>query len=125
MSRDLKKDNRQNRDVANFHRTEMQKELVIQKLREKGCRITKQRQILLDVILREEIGAISRKNMYRISCCMNCDKEDACTIELDDHTVCRLSAQNWYKVISEGLRACGYVESQNVTKVMIDFCESE
>ena len=125
MSRDLKNDNRQNRDVANFHRTEMQKELVIQKLREKGCRITKQRQILLDVILREEIGAISRKNMYRISCCMNCDKEDACTIELDDHTVCRLSAQNWYKVISEGLRACGYVESQNVTKVMIDFCESE
>ena len=125
MSRNLKNDNRQNRDVANFHRTEMQKELVIQKLREKGCRITKQRQILLDVILREEIGAISRKNMYRISCCMNCDKEDACTIELDDHTVCRLSAQNWYKVISEGLRACGYVESQNVTKVMIDFCESE
>ncbi|MDD6639295.1 MAG: Fur family transcriptional regulator [Lachnospiraceae bacterium] len=125
MSRDLKNDNRQNRDVANFHRTEMQKELVIQKLREKGCRITKQRQILLDVILREEIGAISRKNMYQISCCMNCDKEDACTIELDDHTVCRLSAQNWYKVISEGLRACGYVESQNVTKVMIDFCESE
>ena len=125
MSRDLKNDNRQNRDVANFHRTEMQKELVIQKLREKGCRITKQRQILLDVILLEEIGAISRKNMYQISCCMNCDKEDACTIELDDHTVCRLSAQNWYKVISEGLRACGYVESQNVTKVMIDFCESE
>ena len=125
MSRDLKNDIRQNRDVANFHRTEMQKELVIQKLREKGCRITKQRQILLDVILREEIGAISRKNMYRISCCLNCDKEDACTIELDDHTVCRLSAQNWYKVISEGLRACGYVDSQNVTKVMIDFCESE
>ena len=77
MSRDLKNDNRQNRDVANFHRTEMQKELVIQKLRETGCRITKQRQILLDVILLEEIGAISRKNMYRISCCMNCDKEDA------------------------------------------------
>ena len=77
MSRDLKNDNRQNRDVANFHRTEMQKELVIQKLREKGCRITKQRQILLDVILLEEIGAISRKNMYQISCCMNCDKEDA------------------------------------------------
>ena len=46
-------------------------------MRETGCRITKQRQILLDVILREEIGAISRKNMYQISCCMNCDKEDA------------------------------------------------
>ena len=78
---------------------EMQKELVLQKLKEKGCRITKQRRMLLDVILQEEcasckeiyykaqkedgtigtatvyrmmnlleeIGAISRKNMYRIS----------------------------------------------------------
>ena len=157
MSQDLIGQNRRNKDTASFHRTEMQKEIVLQKLREQGCRITRQRQMLLDVILQEEcssckeiyykaasvdssigsatvyrmvnlleeIGAISRKNMYQISCCMNCDKEDACTIELDDHTVCRLSAQNWYKVISEGLRACGYVESQNVTKVMIDFCESE
>ena len=157
MSQDLIGQNRRNKDTASSHRTEMQKEIVLQKLREQGCRITRQRQMLLDVILQEEcssckeiyykaasvdssigsatvyrmvnlleeIGAISRKNMYQISCCMNCDKEDACTIELDDHTVCRLSAQNWYKVISEGLRACGYVESQNVTKVMIDFCESE
>lgn len=78
----------------------MQKELVIQKLKERGCRITKQRLILLDIILEEDcscckeiyykaakldagigtatvyrminiledIGAISRKNMYKISC---------------------------------------------------------
>ena len=84
----------------NFHRTTMQKELVMQKLKDHGCRITKQRKIILDVILNEdcscckeiyykaaaidhsigtatvyrmvnlleEIGAISRKNMYRISC---------------------------------------------------------
>ena len=32
----------------------MQKELVIQKLREKGCRITKQRLMLLDIILEED-----------------------------------------------------------------------
>ena len=128
--------------------------MVLEKLREKGCRITKQRQMLLDVILQEEcssckgiyykassldssigaatvyrmvnlledIGAISRKNMYRISCYMNCEKENACMIELDDHTVCRLSAQNWYKVISEGLRACGYVDNQRVTSVMVDPC---
>ena len=85
--------------TADLHRTKMQKELVLQKLREKGCRITKQRQMILDVILQEEcssckeiyykakkedgsigkatiyrminlleeIGAISRKNMYKIS----------------------------------------------------------
>ena len=110
MSQDLIGQNRRNKDTASFHRTEMQKEIVLQKLREQGCRITRQRQMLLDVILQEEcssckeiyykaasvdssigsatvyrmvnlleeIGAISRKNMYKISCCMNCDKEDSC-----------------------------------------------
>lgn len=134
-----------------------EKEMVLRKLREQGCRITKQRQMLLDVILTEdctsckeiyykaasidpgigaatvyrmvnlleEIGAISRKNMYRISCCMNCEKENACMIELDDNTICQLSAQNWYRVISEGLKVCGYVEGQKVTSVMIDSCANE
>lgn len=134
-----------------------EKEMVLRKLKEQGYRITKQRQMLLDVILKEDctsckeiyykaasidsgigaatvyrmvnlleqIGAISRKNMYRISCCMNCDKENACMIELDDNTVCQLSAQNWYQVISEGLKACGYVEGQKVTSVMIDSCANE
>ena len=86
-------------ETEDLLRTKMQKELVLQKLKEKGCRITKQRQMLLDVILQEEcasckeiyykakkeddrigtatiyrminlleeIGAISRKNMYKIS----------------------------------------------------------
>ena len=31
--------------------TKMQKELIIQKLKEQSCRITKQRQMILDVIL--------------------------------------------------------------------------
>ena len=76
----------------------MQRDLVIKKLKERGCRITKQRLILLDIILNEdcgsckeiyykasmadkgigtatvyrmihileEIGAISRKNMFKI-----------------------------------------------------------
>ena len=95
-------------ETADLHRTKMQKELVIQKLREKGCRITKQRRMLLDVILLEEcasckeiyfkakeqdatigtatiyrminlleeIGAISRKNMYKISIepCLKTDR---------------------------------------------------
>ncbi|MGN1179827.1 MAG: transcriptional repressor [Suilimivivens sp.] len=154
MPQKLTNDNRQYKDSANFHRTEMQREMVIQKLRERGCRITKQRQILLNVILQEEcasckeiyykassmdstigaatvyrmvnlleeIGAISRKNMYKISCSMSCEKENICMIELDDQTVCQLSAQNWYKVISEGLKACGYMEKQKVISVMVDPC---
>ena len=139
-----------NQISANYHRTEMQKEMILQKLREQGCRITKQREMLLDVILQEEctsckeiyykamllddgigaatvyrmvnlleeIGAISRKNMYKVSCCMDCEKENACMIELDDETICQLSAQKWYQVISEGLRACGYVDTQKVRNVV-------
>ena len=96
----------------------MQKDLIIQKLREQGCRITKQRLMILDIILQEEcscckeiyykaskldsrigsatvyrmintleeIGAISRKNMYKVSCSMDCaaDCGHACTLELED-----------------------------------------
>lgn len=77
-----------------------QKQLIIERLRRQGCRITKQREVLLDVILEgdcasckeiyyrafkldhsigiatvyrmvnklEEIGAISRRNMYKVTC---------------------------------------------------------
>lgn len=84
--------------MEEIQRTKMQKEMIIQKLKEDGCRITKQRLMLLDVILEEDcscckeiyyqasrldpgigtatvyrmintlerIGAISRKNMYKV-----------------------------------------------------------
>ena len=153
MEKDMLKS--ENKLAANYHRTRMQKEMVLQHLKENGCRITKQRKILLDIILQEEcasckeiyykaaaldssigaatvyrminlleeIGAISQKNMYRISCGMNCDKEDTCIIELDDESVCRLSSGEWYNVISEGLRCCGYVDEQKVSSVIVEPCE--
>ena len=153
MEKDMLKS--ENKLAANYHRTRMQKEMVLQRLKENGCRITKQRKILLDIILQEEcasckeiyykaaaldssigaatvyrminlleeIGAISRKNMYRISCGMNCDKEDTCIIELDDESVCRLSSGEWCNVILEGLRCCGYVDEQNVSSVIVEPCE--
>lgn len=137
-----------------YRRSDIKKEIVIQKLRERGCRITKQRQILLDVILEQEctsckemyykayevdstigiatvyrmvnlledIGAFSRKNLYKISCSMDCDKENACTIEFEDDTFCQLSAKNWYNVISEGLKACGYGEGKQITSVEVEPC---
>lgn len=109
----------------------MQKEMIIQKLKQKGCRITRQRLMLLDVILEEEcscckeiyykaakrddkigsatiyrminmleeIGAISRKNMYRIACDELQDKEHVCMIELDDDTVIELSPKKWNQII--------------------------
>ena len=136
---------------ARYQRTQMQKEIVIQKLKERGCRITKQRLLRLDIILEEkcscckeiyyravekdegigtatvyrminileEIGAISRKNMYKIDCEKECHMEEVCRIELDDDTVYHFSAQKWNSVIREGLKACGYMQEQEIRSVML------
>ena len=116
-----------------------QREYIIRKLKERGCRITRQRLIILDIILQEdcscckeiyykasgqdtkigfatvyrmvnmleEIGAISRKNMYRVDCSPECRKENACTIELEDNTVIELNEEKWNQIIRTGLAACG------------------
>ena len=100
----LEAQNGRKTEMDHFQRSDMQKEIVMQRLKERGCRMTRQRRILLDVILNEEcacckeiyykasslddgigaatvyrmvnlleeIGAIDRKNMFRISCCQDC-----------------------------------------------------
>lgn len=89
---------KQDENQQKYEKNQMQREIVIQRLKEQGCRITKQRLVLLDIILNEncssckeiyykasridskigtatvyrmintleEIGAISRRNMYKI-----------------------------------------------------------
>lgn len=138
-----------------YHRTRMQKEMILQQLKQEGFRITKQRKILLDIILEEDcssckeiyykaakmdsrigtatvyrmintledIGAISRKNMYKVACGANCSMENVCTIELNDNTVYELSAKRWNRVILEGLKACGYLEQQEIRSVVVKPCE--
>lgn len=137
--------------ASSCQRIRMQKELVIRKLKGRGCRITKQRLMLLDVVLEEncasckeiyyraskldpgigtatvyrlvnlleEIGAISRNNMYKIAYGTDCGKENACMIELDDGTDRRLSGANWNRVLYEGLKACGYIENQKIRSVVV------
>ncbi|MGI6011732.1 MAG: transcriptional repressor [Ruminococcus sp.] len=83
---------------GDIQKMESQKRVILDKMREKGCRITKQRMMILDVILSrecssckeicyyvarkdnsigqatvyrmlnvlEDVGVISRKNMYRV-----------------------------------------------------------
>ena len=119
----------------NYQRTRMQKDVVIQELKKRGCRITKQRRMLLEVILEnecscckeiyynasrldpgigsatvyrmvnllEEIGAISRRNMYKIVRNPDCKDESVCTIELDDNTVQKLSKDSFNNVVLTGL----------------------
>ena len=138
-----------------FERTKMQKEMVIERLKEQGCRITKQRLILLDIILSEEcscckeifyeaskrdkgigqstvyrmvslleeVGAINRKNMYKISCSMDCDKKEACQIELDDNTVFHVSPKELKDVLRAGLEQYGYVKNQEILAVNVVPCD--
>lgn len=144
-------------NARNYHRTQMQRELIIQKLKEQGCRITKQRLMLLDIILEEdcscskeifykasrqdkqigtatvyrmintleEIGAISRKNMYKIACGNTCEVENACVIEFDDNSQLELSAKNWYQIIEKGLEECGYSHGRTVKSVVAKQCDCE
>ena len=37
-------------EVVGYERSEMQKDIILQRLRNRGCRITKQRMMLLDII---------------------------------------------------------------------------
>lgn len=87
-------------EFQNYQKVQKQRDKIICRLKEEGCRLTKQRLVLLDVILKEdcscckeiyykaakldakigtatvyrmlhtleEIGVISRKNMFRIDC---------------------------------------------------------
>lgn len=137
-------------DFRRYRRTQMQKEKILQILKERGYRITRQRQMLLDIILEEEcsnckeiyfkatrqdprigaatvyrmintleeIGAINRQNMYRISSGPTENGEEACTIEFDDDTILVLPAPKWNQIIQSGLAACGYSEGKKVRSVI-------
>lgn len=134
--------------MENYYRTQMQKDRIVDRLKENGCRITKQRMILLDVILSgnctsckeiyykaskldpkigtatvyrmvnllEQIGAISRVNLYEVTCETGAKREEH-VIELDDSSVRVLTEPEWMRVIERGLRACGYIDRQNVRTV--------
>ncbi len=127
------------------------KEQIIEKLKENGCRITKQRLMLIDIILEndcssckeifykaskadhkigvatvyrminalEEIGAISRKNMYRVECSDECARSDGCEIVLDDNTTYHLSLSKWNRVVQEGMKRCGYLKDQKVAAIRL------
>lgn len=140
--------------LTDYNRTNMQKQMILQKLKEEGLRITKQRMMLLDIILGEdcscckeiyyraskmdpkigsatvyrmvntleEIGAISRKNMYKIACGTACELEDACTIKLDNGKIHHLSAKNWNAVLVSGLKAQGYIREEKIESVEVKSC---
>lgn len=135
-----------------YIQTQMRKDIILQKLRDKGYRITKQRQILIDIILDndcssckeifykavkldskigvatvyrminalEDMGAINRKNMYKLSEIeeKNCD-DNIFIVFLDDGSRKTLTFEQWRKVIKTGLSVCGFAERKKVLSVEI------
>ncbi len=131
---------------------QIKRDAILQKLRDNGYRITKQRLILIDVILEndcssckeifykavkldsnigvatvyrminalEDMGAINRKNMYKLS-----ESEDkGCNehiyiISLEDGSRKTLTFEQWRKVIKTGLSACGFAGRKKVLSVEI------
>ena len=65
----------------------------------------------------ERIGAISRKNMYRISGCEKCCQENGCTVRLSDDTVCKLPSEIWRQVVKAGLKNMGYIADQDIESI--------
>lgn len=138
-----------------YQNTNLQREIIVARLKERGCRITRQRLSLLDVILEnefssckeifykaskkddrlgtatvyrmvnllEEIGAISRKNMYKVACSENCSMENACTVVLDDGTEYHLSGKELNDIVKSGLKACGYLADQKLVSLSLKSCE--
>ena len=125
------------------------KDEIIERLKENGCRITKQRKILIDIILEndcasckeifykasqedkkigvatvyrminalEEIGAISRKNMYRIESGENC--VGGCDIVLEDDTVFRMPKEKLDQIVRDGARQRGYLsDSKKISRII-------
>lgn len=147
----MKIDHKKSHDSRSYEKTKMQRELILQKLKSRGCRVTKQRMLILDIILEndcscckeiyataagidssigaatvyrfvntlEEIGAISRKNMYRIVYSDTTAADKECIVVLDDDTTYDLSSQKWREVVKAGLSTCGYLKSQNVASIIV------
>ena len=65
----------------------------------------------------EEIGAISRKNMYRIESGESC--AGGCDIVLEDDTVFRLPQEKLDQIVREGARQRGYLSgSKKISRII-------
>ena len=127
------------------------KDQIIEKLKKNGCRITRQRSMLIDIILEnscssckeiyykaadkdhkiglatvyrmvnalEEIGAIDRKNMYKVECAEDLTDEEGCEIILEDSTVFRMPKEKLDQIVRDGVRKCGYLgKGKKISKII-------
>ena len=133
-----------------YQRSSMQRSAIVDRLRREGCRITKQRKIILDIILQEECTCckeiyflaskkdpnIGMATVYRMinlleeigalkrkSAYRICDEQGqvpVCCVQLDDQTNIRLDNEKLCKIIEKGMESCGYLQSRRVRRVSVE-----
>lgn len=133
-----------------YQRSNMQKSAIMNRLRQAGCRITKQRKIILDIILQEECTCckeiyflaskrdpnIGMATIYRMINLLEeigalkrkrayriCNEESPvhiCSVKLDDYTSIRLDGEKLRQVIEKGMESFGYLHDRRVRSVSME-----
>ena len=133
-----------------YQRSTMQRSAIMNRLRQAGCRITKQRKIILDIILQEECTCckeiyflaskrdpnIGMATIYRMINLLEeigalkrkrayriCNEESPvhiCSVKLDDYTSIRLDGEKLRQVIEKGMESFGYLHDRRVRSVSME-----
>lgn len=133
-----------------YQRSNMQRSAIMNRLRQAGCRITKQRKIILDIILLEECTCckeiyflaskrdpnIGMATIYRMINLLEeigalkrkrayriCNEESPvhiCSVKLDDYTSIRLDGEKLRQVIEKGMESFGYLHDRRVRSVSME-----
>ena len=133
-----------------YQRSHMQRSAIMNRLRQAGCRITKQRKIILDIILQEECTCckeiyflaskrdpnIGMATIYRMINLLEeigalkrkrayriCNEESPvhiCSVKLDDYTSIRLDGEKLRQVIEKGMESFGYLHDRRVRSVSME-----
>ena len=133
-----------------YQRSNMQRSAIMNRLRQAGCRITKQRKIILDIILQEECTCckeiyflaskrdpnIGMATIYRMINLLEeigalkrkrayriCNEESPvhiCRVKLDDYTSIRLDGEKLRQVIEKGMESFGYLHDRRVRSVSME-----
>lgn len=133
-----------------YQRSNMQKSAIMNRLRQAGCRITKQRKIILDIILQEECTCckeiyflaskrdpnIGMATIYRMINLLEeigalkrkrayriCNEESPvhiCSVKLDDYTSIRLDGEKLRQVIEKGMESFGYLHDRRVRSISME-----
>ena len=133
-----------------YQRSNMQRSAIMNRLRQAGCRITKQRKIILDIILQEECTCckeiyflaskrdpnIGMATIYRMINLLEeigalkrkrayriCNEESPvhiCSVKLDDYTSIRLDGEKLRQVIEKGMDSFGYLHDRRVRSISME-----